>query len=205
MQEKLVDLPDSRWLKDRFREYRNPEAKIRRLVDAGELIRLKQGYYITSEAAVNPYMLGRAANRLYGPSYVSFAYAMRWYGLIPEHVPHITSATYGKRRRKRFDTPAGSFFYQDVPRDVFHAAVMYIGEGNERFLGASPEKALCDELYRFSGIRSSEQIQHALFEDLRIDESDFFQLDLKLILEFAGEYRTETIRSLIRFIRKSIR
>jgi hypothetical protein len=81
---------------------------------------------------------------------------------------------------------------------------MYIGEGNERFLGASPEKALCDELYRFSGIRSTEQIQQVLFENLRIDESDFFQLDLKLILEFAGEYRTETIQSLIRFIRKSI-
>jgi len=205
MQEKLVDLPDSRWLKDRFREYRNPDAKIRRLVEARELIRLKQGYYITAEAAANPYMLGKAANRLYGPSYVSFAYALRWYGLIPEHVTHITSATYGRRRRKRFDTPAGSFLYRDVPRDVFSAEVRYIGEGKERFLGASPEKALCDELYTIPGNRSIEQIQSLLFEDLRIDESDFFHLDLKRILEFGEGYRTDTIRSLLRFIRKSIR
>jgi len=205
MQEKIVDLPDARWLKDRFRHYKNPEAKIRRLVNEGEIIRLKQGSYISAEAAANPYLLGKAANRLYGPSYISFSYALRWYGLIPEHVPNITSATYGKRRRKRYDTPVGSFFYQDVPGRVFHQSVVFIGEGRERFLGASPEKALCDELYTIPGVRSVKLVERTIFEDLRIDEADFFQLDLKHMLDISQGYRTETIQSFLRFVRKVIR
>ena len=115
MQKIPVDLPDTLWLQGYFADYANPKAKIGRLVRQGILYRLKRGLYIKAEGAQNTYLLGKAANRLYGPSYVSFVHALRWYGLIPEHVAHITSATYGKRRTKRYDTPVGSFFYQDIP------------------------------------------------------------------------------------------
>src|SRR3990167_6547201 len=36
---------------------------------------------------------GAIANRLYAPSYISFEYAMSRYGLIPESVYAVTSAT----------------------------------------------------------------------------------------------------------------
>jgi hypothetical protein len=56
---------------------------------------------------------------------VSFIYALRWHGLIPEHVVHVTSATYKKGRSKRYDTPVGSFLYQDVPAEAYPHGVMF--------------------------------------------------------------------------------
>ena len=106
------------------RSYRNPNAGISRLVQRGDLIRLKRGLYLSAWAGGDPYRLVPAANRLYGPSYVSFEYALRWYGLIPEHVAHITSATFRRNRSKRFDTPVGSFLSRDVPSTAYPYSVL---------------------------------------------------------------------------------
>ena len=110
MQELLVALPDSLWLQNHFKGYANPKARIARLVRQGVLYRLKKGLYIRAESAGDIFIQGQAANRIYGPSYVSFVYALRWHGLIPEHVQHITSATFNRGRKKRYDTPIESAF-----------------------------------------------------------------------------------------------
>jgi hypothetical protein len=146
--------------------------------------------------------LGKAANRLYGPSYVSFVYTLRWYGLIPEHVAHITSATYGKRRTKRYDTPVGSFFYQDIPAGVYPYGVMLVGKDQNRFLMASAEKALCDELCRISGIRSIRRMETLLFEDLRLDQTLFSRLDHSALMSLAGKYNTLTLGTFKNFLRR---
>ncbi len=197
-----VDLPDVLWLQDYFSDYANPKSRICRLVRQGVLCRLKRGLYIKAEAAQNPYLLGKAANRIYGPSYVSFVYAMRWYGLIPEHVAHITSATYGKGRSKRYDTPVGSFLYQDIPAGAYPHGVRFAGDGQKRFLIASREKALCDELYRISGIRSLGRLEGLLFEDLRLDPAVFHQMDHNRLILLAGNYKTVTLETLVKFLRK---
>ena len=202
MQSDLVDLPDSLWLQYQFRSYRNPKARINRLVQRGDLIRLKRGLYLSSWATSDPYRLGRAANRLYGPSYVSFEYALRWYGLIPEHVAHITSATFRRNRSKRFDTSVGSFLYRDVPSTAYPHSVFlerrrsdYEGQ-TTGFLIASPEKAICDQLYRISGVRSHAAIEQLMFDDLRLDRSAYMQLDHDLLATLSGLYRTETLSAL---------
>ena len=64
MQTDLVELPDSLWLQYHLRNYRNPKARINRLVHRGDLIRLKRGLYLSAWATGDPYRLGRAANRL---------------------------------------------------------------------------------------------------------------------------------------------
>ena len=202
MQNITVDLPDTLWLKSYFGGYANPKAKIARLVRQGVLYRLKKGLYIRAEAAQNVYVLGKAANRIYGPSYVSFTYALRWYGLIPEYVAHLTSATRGKGKKKRYDTPVGSFFYQDIPVDVYPHGVKLVGEDKSRFLMASAEKALCDELYRISGIRSIKRLENLLFEDLRINVALFSQLDHNALNFFAGKYKTTTFHTFIKFLRR---
>ncbi len=202
MQNIPVDLPDTLWLQNYFAHYANPKARIGRLVLKGLLLRLKRGLYIKAEAANDDYILGKAANRLYGPSYVSFLYAMRWYGLIPEHVAHITSATFRKSRTKRYDTPVGSFFYQDIPAGAFPYGITFVGDVKNRFLIASAEKALCDELYRVSGIRSVGKMETLLFEDLRLDQALFNRLDYNLLIFFANKYNTVTLNSFSRFITK---
>lgn len=200
MQELLVALPDSLWLQNRFKGYANPKAKIARLVRRGVLYRLKKGLYIRAESANDIFIQGQAANRIYGPSYVSFIYALRWYGFIPEHVHHITSATFNRGRKKRYDTPTGSFFYQDVPSGAYPLGVGFMGNRHSRFLMASPEKALCDELYRISGIRSIKRIEALLFHDLRLDPDEFIRLDRDALIHFAASYYAVTLNTLIKFL-----
>jgi len=195
-----VDLPDALWLQDHFSDYANPKAKICRLVRQGVLYRLKRGLYIKAAAVKNPYVLGKAANRIYGPSYVSFIYALRWHGLIPEHVVHITSATYGKGRSKRYDTPVGSFLYQDVPAGAYPHGVIFAGEGKQRFLIASAEKALCDALYRIPVVRSLRRLEHLLFEDWRLDSSAFRHLNHAALVALANHYKTTTLGTLVKFV-----
>ncbi|RQD56831.1 MAG: hypothetical protein D5R98_09410 [Desulfonatronovibrio sp. MSAO_Bac4] len=202
MQNELVDVPDSLWLQHHFAHHANPRAKIAKLGLQGELLRLKRGLYVRAQCADDPVTRCRAANRMYGPSYVSFAWALRWYGLIPEHTAHITSATLGKGRKKRYDTPVGSFFYQDVPLTAYPHGITLMGDAPERFLMACPEKALCDELYRITGIRSIQGIKTLLFEDLRLDLDEFRQLDRKVLRDLSAYYRTSTLKTFGKFLQR---
>jgi hypothetical protein len=197
-----VDLPDALWLQNYFSKYANPKSKIGLLVRQGILYRLKRSLYMKAADARDPYIIGKAANRIYGPSYVSFIYALRWHGLIPEHVVHVTSATYKKGRFKRYDTPVGSFLYQDVPAEVYPLGVVFTGEGEHRFLIASAEKALCDELYRSPVMRSMGRLEQLLFEDLRLDTSVFNQLDLEALIFLAERYKATTLGTFVKFARK---
>ncbi len=204
MQNELVDLPDALWLQGHFAGYANPKAVIARLTRQEVLHRLKRGLYINARRAHDPDLTGKAANRLYGPSYVSFVFALRWHGLIPEHVVHVTSATFGKGRKKRFDTPIGSFFYQDIPASAYPYGIRFVGQDRNRYLMASPEKALCDELYRATGIRSIRGMQDLLFNDLRLDRERFMLLDGQNLLSLSERYSATTLDTFMRFLRKQI-
>ena len=204
MQKMPVDIPDPLWLQSCFAEYANPRAKITRLLRRGDLLRLKRGVYIEPESVRDVFVKGKAANRMYGPSYVSFAYALRWYGLIPEHVVHMTSATFNKGRKKRYDTPVGTFFYQDVPASAYPYGITFMGEAPRRFLIALPEKALCDELYRISGIRSIQRVKTLLFEDLRLDPDEFSKLKRKTLIHFSKYYKATTLSTFAKFLERGL-
>ena len=76
-------------LRNKYREYSNPLDKIKRDAGSGVLIRLKRGLYETDKN-VNPCFL---ASSILSPSYLSFDWALSFYGLIPEKVISITSAS----------------------------------------------------------------------------------------------------------------
>lgn len=200
MTRKIVDLPNYSYLLDYYREYSNPKEKISRECKKGALVRLKQGIYVTRSALEEGLPLGLIANRIYGPSYVSFAYALRKYGLIPEDVPNPSSATLAKRRQKRFDTSLGSFFYRDIPEAAYSEDIVYMHSGRWRFLAATAEKALCDELSSISTIRSKKAMRALLFEDLRIDEDKFGKLDVQRIKTLVPLYGSTTLDTLGAFL-----
>jgi predicted transcriptional regulator of viral defense system len=84
------------------------------------------------------------ANRLYAPSYISFEYALARYGIIPESVYSVTSAT--TRITREFIVNNKSFVYSHIKKQA------YRGYRTERIGGmtvfiAEPEKALVDYLY----------------------------------------------------------
>ena len=81
-------------LVEEYKSYRNPKMKIGRLVKERKLIPIIRGLYETDDS-VPGYLL---ANIIYGPSYLSFEFALSWYDLIPEAVFTITSASFSKKK-----------------------------------------------------------------------------------------------------------
>ena len=188
-------------LMDELKDYVNPAAKIARMVKAGELTRVVRGLYETDPHTPG-YLL---AASIYGPSYLSFEYALARHGLIPEAVYRFTSATFDKKRGKQFETPFGVFSYRDVPGDAFPYGVQPMIENGYSYRLATPEKALCDELYKLPPCANRAELQQLLFENLRIDRQSFLRLDLMEMEQLAALYQTKNHKLLQSWIRKERR
>ena len=97
-------------LVDRLKEYSNPNGKIQRLVKEGKLYPLTKGLYEDDKSVSGLYLAGA----IFGPSYISFNYALSYYGLIPEAVYEFTSATTDKKKKKTYTNRFGTFSYRDT-------------------------------------------------------------------------------------------
>lgn len=84
-------------IKLNLQEYSNKDTKICREVKNGNLIKIINGLYET-DSNINGYLL---AGSIYGPSYLSFDFALYYYGLIPEKVTAFTSATCDKKKKQK--------------------------------------------------------------------------------------------------------
>ena len=182
----------------------NINAKIAYMVNKGELIRLKKGLYTLGKdyQAVSPDTIS-LANILYAPSYVSFDYALSYYGLIPERVYEITSAT--MRMKKEFDTPLGRFTYKPIPLQAYALGVDWLYDDiHGGKLIATSEKALCDKIRSDRGIGrlSQQKLRDYLEFDLRIDMDLFYTLDAALVLTIATAYRSSNLKNLSKLINK---
>ncbi len=185
-------------LLQQYNSYANPAAKIGRLVKKGTLIPIIKGLYET-----DPYIPGHyLAGIIYGPSYLSFEFALAWHDLIPEAVYTFTSATCGKKKKKIYKTPFGVFTFRDVPIAVFPYGTELHEENKYSFVIASAEKAICDQLYTYSPCSNRAELRSLLFDDLRIDETAFRNTNLDDIEELAGLYRTTNHHLLISMIKE---
>ena len=182
----------------------NVNAKISYMVKKGELLRLKKGVYAFGEEyRTNPIDIISIANILYTPSYVSFEYALSYYGLIPERVYEVTSAT--MRMKKEFSTPVGRFTYKVVPLPAYALGIdwMYDKTDGGKLI-ATAEKALCDKIKSDRGIGrlSQAKLEMYLEHDLRIDMDLLFSLDVKLIEAIATAYTSSNLHNLVKLINK---
>lgn len=111
----------------------------------GLLIRLKKSQkgslYCLADNPPNQYLI---ANRIYEPSYISFDTALSFYGIIPETIYTITSAT--TKATREFKINNSRFTYYKIKKSVYtgYRPIKYL---NETVLIAEPEKALADYLY----------------------------------------------------------
>ena len=164
-------------------KYKAPKNKLLQLERSGVYHKVVKGLY---ETELNTPAMVLAAS-VYGPSYISFESAMEYWGLIPERVVAVTSATTCKNRRKRFDSSFGTFFYRD---------------GSRNFLIAGREKALCDRLYQDPPLSSGKELEQFLFQNLRIEENVFLSLDARILLELCPLYRSKNLKLLESFVKK---
>jgi predicted transcriptional regulator of viral defense system len=186
-------------------EYANPREKVTTLLRRGDIIRVKKGLYVFGdELRRRPYSRELLANLIYGPSFVSLDSALSFHGLIPERVEALTSVT--TKRPKSFATPIGSFIYRQSPRGAFHLGMDRVEEGDVAFLIATPERALADKVRDGRGyaLNNREEAAQYLFDNLRIDEGGFRQLDSGRLEELARVLRSRkvaTCATLLRHLR----
>ena len=188
-------------LKNELIEYVNPTAKIRQLVNKGELFPIIRGLYETDGRTPGYYL----APIIYGPSYLSFEFALAYYSLIPEAVYTFTNATFEKKKMKTYETSFGTFIYRDIPSSAYAYGVILKSENGYGFQIASPEKAICDQIYKISPLSNRKELEELLFEDLRIDENDFFSLNMKDIFEIAGRFNTQNHKLLRAYAKRKLK
>ena len=164
-------------------DYRYPKDKVSHMEKDGELIRLKKGLYVVSPK-IHRMTISREliANHLFGPSYVSFEYALSYYKLIPERVYTLRSMT--MKRARSFSTPFGNFEYISAPSNYFQIGIDQVIVNNRyAYLIATPEKAICDLIMTTSGLRlqSVKAMQVYLEEALRFDFSAIDKFDVQIV------------------------
>jgi predicted transcriptional regulator of viral defense system len=185
-------------LLDELNEYVSPKSKLSRMVERGECFPITRGLYET-DPNVPAHLL---AGSIYGPSYISFEYALAYYGLIPEAVYTVTCATFEKKKKKKYETSFGTFTYRDVPPEAFPLGIRLIQEGDYFYRIAEPEKALCDQLYTISPVPNIKRLMQLLTEDLRIEEAELKKLDANKVCEYSEAYRTTNIKKLCSLLRR---
>ena len=187
-------------LKIKFSNYAKIKDKIKREVQAGRLIPVARGLYETDVETSGKYLAGL----IYGPSYLSFDYALSVYSLIPEAVYNTyTSATFNKNKTKQYQNHFGTFTYRDIPADVYPLGVLLHEKNGYSYQIASPEKALCDKLYALPPAKNLTELQALLFNDLRVDEQKFAKLDKASIAELAPLYHATNLKLLNKLITKN--
>ena len=183
------------------RDYANPQARVQNMVKKGEIFSLKRGLFETDSSAPG-FVL---ANALLGPSYLSFDYALSFYSMIPERTVTYTSATFDHNKTIEYRNQFGVFTYRDVPAEVFPYYYTREISGKRPFFIATREKALCDKLSTVSPIRGINEFREYLFEEMRLDEDIFDELDYKIIRRIAPMYHRTNLNQLIRLIDKEER
>ncbi len=184
--------------KENIQNYSNKDTKLAREVKAGRLFKIVNGLYETDPNTPG-YLL---AGSIYGPSYISFEYALSYYGLIPERVDTITCATINKKKKKKYDTDFGVFTYRDIPALAYPEEIVLKTENGYSYQLAMPEKALCDKIYTLSPLSNYENIENMLFHDLRIDEDGFQKLDILKVEKLSNLYHSTNVKLLANYMRR---
>ena len=185
-------------LLEELREYASPRSKLSRMAKNGEIFPIVKGLYETEKGTPGIYLAGS----IYGPSYVSFEYALGHYGLIPEAVYTLTCATFEKKKAKKYETPFGTFTYRDVPSEAFPLALKLVKEDGYYYRIATPEKALCDMLYTLRPTANAAELHIMLNDDLRIEESELKKLDAAVVAELSEHYHTTNVKRLCALLRR---
>ena len=188
-----------------LRQYKRPNDKIKALKDKGILKSVKRGLYIPGENA-NMQMPESSliANHIYGPSYLSMETALSHYGLIPERVYSVTSMTI--KPSKDFRTSIGLYSYSYLPLPYYAFGIKNVKlQEKQSVIMASPEKALADKIVITPGVilRSMNNAQNYVFENLRMEQSDLKDFDTSQMRSWLADApKKESLEILIKMIEK---
>jgi predicted transcriptional regulator of viral defense system len=137
---------------------RQVRLQLSRWVKAGRLLQLRRGLYALAptwrKVEPHPFLI---ANRLQRGSYVSLQSALAFFGIIPEHVPIVTSVGLGRPETVR--NSLGAFQFQHLAKGLlFGYSRIEVAPRQFAFV-ASPEKALLDLVHLTPGADSPEYLR----------------------------------------------
>lgn len=145
-------------------------------VRKGLLVRLRRGIYtVAGPYRKTPLAVLSFAHDLYRPSYLSGAWALSFYGLIPEKTVVYTSVT--TRVPRIFHNPVGTFQYSHIKQDLFWGYRAHTIDGTSVWI-ADPEKALLDYFHLHPGAWTA-----ARLAEMRLQNLD--SIDVKTLKKYA--------------------
>jgi len=150
---------------------------LQRYKKRGLLVSPKRGFYYFTELPPHDYQL---ANTIYPPSYISFETMLSFYGIIPEVVYPIISAT--AKPTRIFELGKKSFQYLTIKKSAFSGYLK-----KDDYLIAEPEKALADYLYFVALGRKA--INHRL---------NLSQINKSLLRKYGKVFKNKSLEKLIK-------
>jgi hypothetical protein len=184
---------------DELKAYASPRSKLTRLIKSDELIQVRRGLFVDDRTT----SLRSLAPVVYGPSYISFQSALAIWNLIPERVPVMISASFNKNKDKAYHTPLGEFRYLYLPNTVYPYGIQLQKENGMGYLIASPEKALCDMVYKTSSLLHTADIEAFLLENLRMELEELLKFDREFINFIAPRYRRKSLVALAQWFEQN--
>jgi hypothetical protein len=137
---------------------RQVRLQLSRWTKAGRLLQLRRGIYALAptwrKVEPHPFLV---ANRLQRGSYVSLQSALAWHGMIPEHVPVVTSV--GPRRPETVRNPVGTFQFCHFSSGLLFGYSRVEVVPRQFAFVASPEKALLDLVHLTPGADSEDYLR----------------------------------------------
>lgn len=182
----LFSLADIKRIDNKFHRRRLNEWQDKRYI-----VKIIKGFYFFTDVKLNENVLFEIANRIYSPSYISFEMALFYYGLIPESVYGVTSAS--SRKTCTFKTKIAHFSYQTITSRLFfgYDIVRY---NDKSFKLATPEKALLDFFYVHPLIKNYED-----YDSLRINRDAFLKVVNKKKLNlYLNKFKQKTLAKRIK-------
>jgi len=168
---KLEDLPvfTISALKNQFKQ--NPLPLIKYKLKTGKIMKLKKGFYVSSEFVKKIKYQGRfeayleyLAGKLLCPSYLSLEYALNKYAILSEMPFALTLIT--NKTPRTIQNQFAVFSYTNIKKDLFTGFDYNIKKGFE-IKQASKAKALFDFLYLKK--RTLKIINRQIVESLRLN------------------------------------
>jgi len=190
----VFTLNDIRKIEPRF--YRS---RLNEWQSKGYIKKLRRGHYLFSDIKLDEQALFLIANKLYFPSYISFEMAFSYYGLIPESVYGITSAT--TKKTNNFKSPVGEFIYHKIRPSLMFGYRLESYQ-NQNYKIAEIEKAVLDYLY----INPQLETEADLFE-LRFNSGEFqAKADMpklnQYLVAFKNKSLSKRVEIFLQFIKK---
>lgn len=175
---------------------------ILRWCKSGELIKLRNGLYITKDT-FNRYgntngFTELIANKLRTPSYVSLEYALSKYGVLTESIYSITSITL--KTKRVYNNPSGDYIYKSIKKSLFNGYKLEKFLLNEYYI-ATKEKALFDFLYFKANTLPKDLSGLNIIEELRLNLDTFTKRDFDTLSEYGKVSKNEKVINIINNIK----